>query len=196
MVPPTPPRVETENAPPSGPADEPSREPGEAEDSAGDALSTLESTPTLQSTRKTARFRILFFAVVAGTGLTAGFAFLATIFTIISDDIARNPSRMSFFPMFTYYLLTNGPMVFVGVVLAAAADALIRSQQRAARRTARAVERALSRGAAPPQDRSPQDRSPQRRPPVLRPVERSAAEIVEPLLKDLNLELEPRRADD
>jgi len=141
--------------------------------------------PDIQQPRRkfSTKTKILAFAVVAGTILAIVFSFVNTIFYLISnpDDIFVDrrmfQTSRGFFSLFVSMFSGYAPLFIVAAAIAAAAEHMIRRASANANQNNRALIDAL-RGLSSSNPTSRQADSP---------------EIADPMLKNLNLEIDPRK---
>jgi hypothetical protein len=160
-------------------------QPGRPEAEEGESRSYPDSQPAyypdIQRPRRkfTNKTRILAFAVVAGTLLAIFFSFVNTIFILLFDSMQRLDlgGPAIFFPTFVRLFGAYAPFFIITAAIAAAAHHMIRRAAATASQNNRALIDAL--------------RELSSRNPVSRRDDRS--EMVDPLLKNLNLEIDPRK---
>ncbi|HMF19988.1 MAG TPA: hypothetical protein VKE98_22470 [Gemmataceae bacterium] len=127
------------------------------------------------------KIKILGFAVMAGTLLAILFSFVNTVFLMMSDQGTNffgdrfGGSRL-FFPVFVGLFSSYAPLFIVAAAIAAAAEHMIRRASQSSSQQNRALVDALRElsGRNPPSRRT------------------DGPESTDPLLKNLNLEIDPR----
>lgn len=125
------------------------------------------------------RVQILVFGIFVGALITIVFSLVQSIFVLATTSASASPFTDSaapgrtFFTVFVGLVFPTAPWFMLIATLAAAADVLLRRGERDARAT-RGVLKTLA----------------QRTRPRDVPAERSAQQIVNPLTRDLNLELD------
>jgi hypothetical protein len=162
-------------------------QPGRPESEEGQPYPDSRSRyyPDIQQPRRrfSTKTRILAFAVVAGTVLAILFSFVNAVFIMFSSPVRdfffdRDFSGPPiFFPTFVRLFGTYAPFFIVAAAIAAAAEHMIRRASANASQNNRALIDAL--------------RELPNRNPASRQGDRP--EIVDPMLKDLNLEIDPRK---
>jgi hypothetical protein len=161
-------------------------QPGRPESEEGESRPYYPDSPTPFYERPRRKFstetRILAYAVVGGTLLAIFFSLLNTIFFLLSNpegvfvDRAMFQTSRGFFSLFVSMFSGYAPLLIVTAAIAAAAEHIIRRASANASQNNRALIDALKE-----LDRNPASRPGDRR------------EIVDPMLKNLNLEIDPRK---
>ena len=164
-------------------------QPGRPESEEGESPSYPANQPSyypdIQRPRRkfSTKTKILAFAVVAGTLLAIFFSLVNTIFFLLSNpegvfvDRAMFQTSRGFFSLFVSMFSGYAPLLIVTAAIAAAAEHVIRRASANASQNNRALIDAL--------------RKLSNRNPASRPGDRP--EIVDPMLKNLNLEIDPRK---
>lgn len=139
--------------------------------------------PDIQRPRRryATRTKILAYAVVAGTVLAAVFSFVNTLFLLASARDAvffgdRLPGSGFFWPTFLHFFIAYAPWLIVAAAIAAAAEHMIRRASQSSTQNNRALIDAL-------RESSTRNTTTRRT---------DGPDMVDPLLKNLNLEIDPR----
>ena len=153
--------------------------PSETEEAAPEAGETTPVTYPMVPGGFGPRARMLAFAVFVGAGLALVFSFVITILLNASSRSAFDRGLGdSFLSVLVTTFGATGPWFILVAAIVVGVDALMRNHEREAHRNRRALVKALSqtvRGS----ESSPEVEAPKR-----------AADIVQPLIKDLNLDLD------
>jgi hypothetical protein len=164
-------------------------QPGRPEEEEGESRPYYsDNYPDIQRPRRkfTTKIKILAFAVIAGTVLATFFSFVNTVLLFMSagdriflGDRFGNSGVPLFFPTFVQGFTSYAPLFIVAATIAAAAEQMIRRASQSSSQQNRALIDAL-RELSARNSQSPQS---------------GGSEIADPLLKNLNLEIDPRRED-